>query len=48
MKKRSSTRMVSSVAVVFLILFGIYIIFGSFGVMTQAHQEEYAENILRA
>ena len=40
--------MVTSVAVVFLILFAIYVTFGSFGVMTQAHEEEFAENILRA
>ena len=48
MKHRSTSRMASSVVVVFLILFGVYAVFGSFGVMTQAHLSEYSKNILRA
>ena len=37
-----------SVVVVFIALLAVYVIFGSFGVMTQIHKEEFAKNILRA
>ena len=47
-KNSSTRRMAGILCVVFAILFAIYGLFGTFGVLTQAHESEYAKNILRA